>query len=183
MRNPLDKEEATYKQGRVDAMCFVLLLVEDELKAGSRWGGRHIKILAAAMIHALETQSTSSLSLWEHMCDVMYPPKQHKEETALCRYVASCTMGDAFCTFHIRDILRDDTVTQLGHFLTADVADSVTKWAEREKVRRKKEVTTLLELGLWKSKMMTDGLNPVVREECRLCCGARVIIPSVLPFL
>ena len=50
-------------------------------------------------------------------------------------------------------------------------------------LRHKKEVATLLELGLWKSKMMEDGLNPDIRENCRLRSGAGVIIGSVLPFL
>ena len=49
--------------------------------------------------------------------------------------------------------------------------------------RHKKEVATLLELGLWKSKIVEDGLNPDIREDCRLHCGAGVIIGNVLPFL
>ena len=126
VRDPPNKEEVAHRHGRVAAMCFALLLVEDVLKAQTCWDESHIKILAAAVIHAPETQSASSLSLWEHICDVIYPPKQHQEETALCRCVAACTMGDERFMFQI--VQPDNAVTQLGCFLKADVADSVTKW-------------------------------------------------------
>ena len=53
----------------------------------------------------------------------------------------------------------------------------------RCELRHKREVTTLLELALWKSKMMTDGVNLDIRECCRLRCGASVIVVGVLPFL
>ena len=44
------------------------------------------------------------------------------------------------------------------------------------------EVTTILELELWKAKVNEfDDLN--FREECRFTCGAGIIIPIVLPFL
>ena len=50
-------------------------------------------------------------------------------------------------------------------------------------LRHKKEVATLLELGFWKLKIMEEGLNPDIREDCRVRCGAGVIIGSVLSFL
>jgi hypothetical protein len=49
-------------------------------------------------------------------------------------------------------------------------------------LRHKKEVTTLLELGLWKAKMVSEGVNPEIRGECRVNCGAMVIISNVLSF-
>ena len=51
--------------------------------------------------------------------------------------------------------------------------------------RHLKEVTTLLELGLWKAKMDDgiDGVNPRSREQCRAKCGATVIMEQVIPFL
>ena len=69
-----------------------------------------------------------------------------------------------------------DTGTWVGasHRLRALVA--------RHELRHKKEVSTLLELGLWKSKMVTDGAN-LDRELCRRCCGAIVIIAGVMPFI
>jgi len=53
----------------------------------------------------------------------------------------------------------------------------------RAELRPKKEVTRLLELGLWKSGMTAIGGNPDLGEDCRLSCGASVIIPGVLAFL
>ena len=50
--------------------------------------------------------------------------------------------------------------------------------------RRKKEVTTLLELGLWKAEMRrSSGTAPWTRATCRVICNADVIIPTVVPFL
>ena len=51
-------------------------------------------------------------------------------------------------------------------------------------LQHKKEVTTILELALWKAKMAEfEGLDPGIREGCRVRCGAGVIIPGVLSFL
>lgn len=48
----------------------------------------------------------------------------------------------------------------------------------------KQEVTTILELGLWKTAMdKVENMNLSVREERRVNCGADSIIPYVLPFL
>ena len=48
-------------------------------------------------------------------------------------------------------------------------------------LERKKEVTTILELALWKAVDEFEDLT--AREESRVACGAGVIIPVVLPFL
>jgi len=46
------------------------------------------------------------------------------------------------------------------------------------------EVSTILELVLWKNKMdMMRDLNPGTRGECRVMCGADNIIPGVMSFL
>lgn len=50
--------------------------------------------------------------------------------------------------------------------------------------RRKEEVTSILELGLWKAEMRrSNGTGPGIREACRLACGAEVVIEQVIPFL
>ena len=51
--------------------------------------------------------------------------------------------------------------------------------------RHKKEVTSILELGLWKAEMEKSGggLNPRIRAESRLGGEAEVIIKRVMPFL
>ena len=43
-----------------------------------------------------------------------------------------------------------------------------------------KQATTLLELALWKAKLGDDSLS---RDQCRVNCGAQVIVPNVLAFL
>ena len=65
----------------------------------------------------------------------------------------------------------------------ADKLQSLLALVAEHELRHKKEVATLLELGLWKLKIMEDGLNPAIREDCRVRCGAGVIIGSVLSFL
>jgi len=51
-------------------------------------------------------------------------------------------------------------------------------------MRHKEEITTILELGLWKAEMGgVDRADLCVRETCRVNCGADGIIPYVLPFL
>ena len=50
-----------------------------------------------------------------------------------------------------------------------------------------KEGTFLLELALWKTKIHESGLeredNVTDREQCRINCGADIIILNVLPYL
>jgi len=143
-RNPKNKDEEEYKEGRVRAMCFALLLMEELTKARpERYGDdSNIKILGAAMIHALTTHG--SQPLWEHICDVIYPPKQHKEETILFDYMAACTMGDHHlhcsvrrgfyrpsCSCSARCVCNEIHVSAedaLGFFLNNNVIESVRKW-------------------------------------------------------
>ncbi len=104
----------------------------------------YIKILGATMIHALTTHAKSSRPLWEHICDVIYPPEHHKENTILYDYVAACTMGDRHCSFSLGDgfyrsscscqsgcVCNEVFVTAedaVGFFLNNDVTESVKKW-------------------------------------------------------
>ena len=52
-----------------------------------------------------------------------------------------------------------------------------------------KEAMTLLELALWKAKLLENGSNiyaesvEVVRKEHRVTCGASIVVKNVLPFL
>eukprot|EP00980_Cylindrotheca_fusiformis_P013839 scaffold3594_cov138-Cylindrotheca_fusiformis.AAC.4 len=48
-----------------------------------------------------------------------------------------------------------------------------------------KEVISLLELCLWKMKIIDVGGDEQItkRESCRINSGASVVIPHVLPFL
>ena len=121
-------------------MCLTLLIMDRVMK--DRGFHRHVKILGAAMIHALTTHAKSSRPLWEHLCDVMYPPEQHKDETALYHYVATCTFSDdnfqfgivnpnnfGFRTVRIITPL-DEFNGPLGYFLNHvdDMVESIRKW-------------------------------------------------------
>ena len=54
---------------------------------------------------------------------------------------------------------------------------------ERE-YRWLKDGAFLLELALWKSKVdELDDVIPGMKEQCRVTCGADIIIPNVLPYL
>lgn len=140
-RNPRNKDEEEYKQGRVTAMCFALLLTEELRKPRNHISGP-IAILGAAMIHALTTHAEGSHPLWEHICDVIYPPNQHKEKTILFDYMAACTnpnspfsVLDGFyqsscscgsgCECNKIDVRAEEA---LGLFVNNDVVESVRKW-------------------------------------------------------
>lgn len=47
----------------------------------------------------------------------------------------------------------------------------------------KKEAATLLELALWKAKIVAEGAHLKIREECHVTCGVDCVIPGVLSFL
>ena len=145
IRNPKNKDEEEYKRGRVTAMCFALLLTEELTKVGGlEQNESYIKILGAAMIHALTTHAKGSGPLWEHICDVIYPPEQHKEKTVLFDYVAACTMGDHHVNFSVCNRfylpscsclsgcvcneIHVSAVDALEFFLNNDVTESVRKW-------------------------------------------------------
>lgn len=133
-----DDDEEEYKQGRLTAMCFALLVTEELTKGGGDYSSRDstTTILGAAMIHALITYAAGSQPLWQHICDVIYPPDQHKEENVLFDYVAACTMGDHHNNFSIKSYGIDrysihvSAEDALGFFLNNDVIESVRKWGE-----------------------------------------------------
>ena len=45
------------------------------------------------------------------------------------------------------------------------------------------EVTSLLELGLWKQSSVGSDITTAGRERGRMKCGAEVVIPNVIGFL
>lgn len=89
--------------------------------------------------------------------------------------------------------MRSTDVSEL-EIAVAEILGMRLEWdAKRERLcrllvpherRRKKEVTSLLELGLWKAEMCrSGGTGPGPREECRVTCRAHIIIENVVPFL
>ena len=78
-------------------------------------------------------------------------------------------------------------INHLGLVVFDDLFDTIrfnlaTYEREYPKLR---SVAFLLELALWKSKVDESVENGTVgvREQCRINCGADIIIPNVLPFL
>ena len=142
---PNFKSHSRFSSLVVTAMCFTLLLTEKLRKAGQREKDEsYIRILGAAMINALTTHENCSPPSWEHICDVIYPPEQHKEKTVLFKYVAACTMGDHHENFSVCDgfyrsscscesgcVCNEIFVSAedaLGLFYNNDVTESVRKW-------------------------------------------------------
>ena len=143
MRNPRNNNEEEYKQGRVTAMCFTLLLMKELMKAGGRKEG-YINILGAGMIHALTTHANPSQPIWEHICDVIYPPQQHEERTVFYNFVAACTMGEhhrkwgmysgywkSTCLCSSGCLCNETFVSaedSLGFLMRRDVIESLRNW-------------------------------------------------------
>ena len=79
--------------------------------------------------------------------------------------------------------------------ITAEIQDNLHH-IENE-LRELKEITTILELALWKMRMNEESHNEKstprqkkgktdessVRQQCRVTCGANVVIGRVLPYL
>ena len=76
---------------------------------------------------------------------------------------------------------RDDVDAVNSHF---DIIHSKLVSYERKYIELN-EVTPLLELALWKRKIDESANigDADTRGQCRVNCGADVIIPNVLPFL
>ena len=57
------------------------------------------------------------------------------------------------------------------------------------KIERWKEVSSMLELAVWKAKLSEqrdqsgDIIGATIRVQCRIACDAVVIIPNVMPFV
>ena len=93
----------------------------------------------------------------------------------------------------IKNLVERLSSIRVGKFATRSHFDTIeSKLITYEhEYHQLKDATCMLELALWKSKidesMQTSNLEPevvaVVRGQCRINCGADVIIPNVLLFL
>ena len=84
------------EESRTTAMIFVAILVEELLKINQLEGKEdYIKILTAAMIHAVKscdkTLRGSHEKHLEHICDVMFPPELWNGESIFAKYVKDRT--------------------------------------------------------------------------------------------
>ena len=66
-----------------------------------------------------------------------------------------------------------------------DKREHLRAWLAPHEARHRKEVATLLELGLWKTGMepWEDASSPEFRADCRIACKAGVVVPNVMSFL
>jgi hypothetical protein len=107
----------------------------------------------------------------------------------------------AICVKHFRDAMVDDwTGNELNFNRQVWLAETVSKLEYYEsEYRRLKEMTSLLELAIWKMKI-NDGSKdlcetmgggnkkikrdgPEFRLQCRISCGADHVVESVWPYL
>jgi hypothetical protein len=112
------------------------------------------------------------------------------------------TRVNAIGVMHFRDAMADDWMGRNSYFFNGQAWRDETlaklEYYESE-YRRLKEVTSLLELALWKmkindgskdlcetmgrgnKKIKRDGLE--FRLQCRISCGANIVIKNVWPYL
>lgn len=89
--------------------------------------------------------------------------------------------------------MRTAEIEEVGLVVTGIMGLPLGWSDKREQIRRlftpfevkhREEVATILELSLWKTKMKErDCVDPGIRKECRVKCGAVVVIEKVLRFL
>jgi hypothetical protein len=120
------------------------------------------------------------------------------------RYLITCCLSSRVEAIGLR-VLRDRVremiyATRFNEYdsnnrITAEIQDNLHH-IENE-LRELKEITTILELALWKMRMNEESHNEKstprqkkgktdessVRQQCRVTCGANVVIGRVLPYL
>lgn len=133
-------------------------------------------------------QDTDSTDLFGHQRGIGIPPNPTH-----VRIIPHTDLAQVVITSDCFHSMRACEIEEVG-LLVAGILGLRLGWGDkREQIRRlfapyeaqhRKEVATILELGLWKAKMEeTDCVDPRIREECRVKCGAAVVIEKVLPFL
>ena len=116
------------------------------------------------------------------------------DRTSMVDKTIPCTnLAQVVITSECFNSMSAEEISQLEHAITENMGLR-SVWGEKHErlcellapyeVRHKKEVTTTLELALWKAEIdQSGGLVRATREECRLKCGTDVVIQNVLPFL
>ena len=119
------------------------------------------------------------------------------------QFLAKCNIAERLNAIGVRDWRLDikqvvERISSVGNFETCAFFDTIHSKLvtyERE-YHQLKDAAFLLELTLWKSRIdellqldnmehndQLDDDNADARGQCRISCGADIIIPNVLPFL
>jgi hypothetical protein len=145
---------------------------------------------------------------WDHLLDVFARPSQISHNGALfqerMQFLVMCGMSAHVESLAFK-VWRESitNMIQTSNFvyrrdnslILHRIRDKIAYFADE--LPKLKEVTTILELALWKMKMNDHGLKESVtrhqkkvktdessiRQQCRVACGADVVISRILLFL
>ena len=134
---------------------------------------------------------------WDHLLDEFASPSRVSYEsifTERMRFLVMCGMSErvealAFKVWrdyitnmiHTADFKHNDN----GNFHIIQVIRAKIAHFDVE-LPKLKEITVVLELALWKLKMNEYKINTddsSIQRQCRVLCGADIVIGHVLPFL
>ena len=94
------------------------------------------------------------------------------------------TIGVRTWRVHIKNLVEGVSTFQLSKLYDYFDTIHLKLLAYEREYPRLKDDAFLLELALWKTKIdELDDDNADARRQCRINCGANVIIPNVLPYL
>jgi hypothetical protein len=147
---------------------------------------------------------------WDHLLDEFLSSSHHSFGGALftqrMRFLVMCGMLDRVETLAFK--IWRDCITKMIHTANFKWGENMNNSIILQRIRvkvaqfeeecpRLKEITTILELALWKLRM-NEKLSPEeathcqkkiktdesdIRQQCRVTCGADVVIRHVLPYL
>ena len=134
----------------------------------------HIDIFTNALV-VTQTEGNHS---FHFSTDGTIPPTGHEQVviTSECFY----SMRSA------EIVAAESDITQIMGMQISrnDKRGRLREWLALHEMRHREDITTILELGLWKVTMSTSSSAiREIRDDSRARYGAGVIIPHVLPFL
>ena len=144
---------------------------------------------------------------WDQVFDKVNPPNNvssYRRNAArkLFRYLVQCSIAERVATIglkHLRNGIMDEiqktSINGSMYFDTSALLTDVrSKLAEYEAIYNDlKEATSMVELALWKNKInqlstekkrkRVEESDSDLREQCRVGCGADIVIEHMLPYL
>lgn len=155
-------------------LCGGILTIKEGAFDGCRSMG-HLKTLMRGLVVTSTGRDCSFLFV---MDGLMGPPKNCAQVAIFSECFNSMRAAEiSEAEIDVTEILGlrlgwDDKRKLLGEFLAP------------HELRHKVEVTTFLELGLWKAKLdESDVLESRSRQDLRVKCGADIIVRNVVPFI
>ena len=132
---------------------------------------------------------------WQKVCEEFIKPFNNPRDNKVFRFLVKCSVSERLNAIGVRKWRTDIQNLVYGlhlieHYnLTTDCDTVHSKLISYEQeYRQLKDATLLLELALWKSEIdqnyQTDEqLTADTKGQCRVTCGAGIIIPNILPYL